>query len=104
MADDENLAGRHKINPLEHRILAVLIAFDPYGLKPGVPGGFPIDEYLPEARPLATLLTQKGALTFADVSDVWMAWFDDDLSDLPSWTAEWLVASLNACVFVDERR
>jgi hypothetical protein len=102
MFDAENLAESHDTNPLEHRILAVLIAFDPYGLKPGAPGGFPFDEYLPEAQSLATLLTQKGALTFTDVSDVWMAWFDDDLSDLPPGTAEWLVASVNACVSVDE--
>jgi len=75
------------------RVTAILREFDLSEI--GFSGEFaaPDDEYEPEARDLAALLSVR-KVGFADVVAVWLKWFDDDLTRVQV-DRDALVAALN---------
>lgn len=71
----------HRVQGLTARVLEVLNRHDVYGLEPGSPDGPPIDEYLPEANDMASVLVTRGAIATDDIRSIWVHWFSDDLTD-----------------------
>ena len=76
------------------RIAAILKEFDLSEIGFDGEFGAPDDEYEPEARDLAALLSVR-KVGFADVVAVWLKWFDDDLTRVQV-DRDALVAALNA--------
>jgi len=79
---------------LVERIAAILKEFDLSEIGFDGEFGAPYDEYEPEARDLAALLSVR-KVGFADVVAVWLKWFDDDLTRVQV-DRDALVAALNA--------
>ncbi|MCL6421930.1 hypothetical protein Bequi_00770 [Brachybacterium sp. JHP9] len=66
--------------PMTTQVL--LDELDVYGLEPGRPGGFPADEYTPEAQSLADHLLADGRIDLAAVDEIWLRWFSETLTDV----------------------
>lgn len=79
------------------QVLAVVNRYDFCGLQPGTDGGPPIDEYGPEARPMESILVNRGRIEVTDIQAIWYKWFDDDLSGRESAVAS-MADELNALV------
>lgn len=90
--------GRQQERELHARVLEILNRYDLSGLAPGQVDGAPAGEYEPEARPIESVLVNRGAVVFGDIREVWRKWFSDDLWDLPADVADSLVAELNAAL------
>ncbi len=66
--------------PTVEDVMVLLNELDPYGLERGHPDGAPWDEYGTEARPMARVLFNDGAITKEQVDDIWRNWFYEPLS------------------------
>jgi len=79
------------------RVLALLNDLDPYGLEPGAPDGFPLDEYDLESAPIASHLIEHGVIDLEKVDEIWHHWFSETLTEAvgPAAAARF-IASLNA--------
>ena len=71
--------------------------YDFCGLQPGAEGGPPIDEYVPEARSMESILVNRGRIEVADIQAIWHKWFGDGLSERESAVAS-MADELNALV------
>ncbi len=79
------------------RVLTVVNKYDFCGLLPGAEGGPPIDEYEMEARPMESILVNRGRIEAADIRAIWLKWFNDDLSGRES-SVESMAEELNALI------
>jgi len=79
------------------QVLAVVNKYDFCGLQPGAEAQSPIDEYEPEARPIESILVNRGRIEAADIQAIWYEWFSDDLSGLEATVAS-MANELNALI------
>jgi len=63
------------------RVLGIVNRYDFCGLQPGSPDGPPVDEYTMEARPMESILVNRGRIEVADIQAIWLEFFGDDLSN-----------------------
>lgn len=82
--------------PILDSVFRLLNELDPYALEPGSDDGAPVDEYGPEARPIASLLVNRGLVTAADIDAIWTTWFDEPLSAVVGDRFPLFVTQLNA--------
>lgn len=82
---------------LFQQVLAIVNKYDFCSLLPGEPDGVPIDEHAIEARPIESILVNRGRIAANDIRAIWLKWFSDDLaSQLPA--VEAMADELNALV------
>lgn len=74
--------NKREVATLTAEVLEVLNRHDVYGLEPGSEDGPPIDEYLPEAMDMVSVLVKRAAITPADIRSIWVKWFSDDLPEV----------------------